>query len=88
MKNLEAIILDAGNEMVALLVEGSVVTNAILMVEVIGPDGNKFLTAGTTDMSPWTALGMLEAEVMRAKSGVMHALYHGDEEGYDDEYPE
>lgn len=83
MKNLEAIILDAAGEMAGLVEEGVVVTNAILLAEVIGPEGDQWLTAGTTDMSPWTALGMLEAEVMRAKQGVMHSLYHT--EGEDDD---
>lgn len=83
-KNMETIILDAAQELARLIDnEEAVVTNAILIGECIGPDGDRWLTAGSTGMSPWTALGMLEAEVIRSKQNLMASLFHG--EGQDDD---
>lgn len=59
--------------------EGHLPHNVILIAEVIFPDGTPGMFSAHTGITPWAAVGMLEAELLRSKQGIMEFLERGND---------
>ena len=47
-------------------------TRVYMIAEVVDEDGNEAMWASNTDVAPWTAIGLLEAELVRLRMILEH----------------
>lgn len=69
-----------GCELTEDLPQNGIVTRAVVVLEIVMPDGEPTLKVLESDMTQWDVLGMLDAATILAKNDMHDAWTEGDRE--------